>query len=39
VAFVTLAATLAPLYCRWYAAMHDPRHDDRGSAGIKPPPR
>jgi hypothetical protein len=37
-AFAVVVAALAPLYHRWYAAMHDPRNDDRDSAGIKPPP-
>jgi hypothetical protein len=38
VVFAAVAAALAPLYHRWYAAMHDPKQDDRGKAGIKPPP-
>ena len=37
-AFAVVVAALAPHYHRWYAAMHDARNDDRGDAGIKPPP-
>jgi hypothetical protein len=38
VVWTAVVAALAPLYHRWYRRMHDPAEDDRGGAGIKPPP-
>lgn len=36
--FVALMSALAPLYRRWYTAMHREDHDERRRAGIEPPP-